>query len=386
RTEKLYLQSLQKPIAPLLQRIAAASKKYLDELDFLPYTVRVLDMTPANEKKFNRYLNQICTDYDMYGFAFCDNRGKILFHNSSAGKDLLQAACYEIRNCDRNTNNSITHLPLLKLHDDYYLISCYRITAKATLLAVTAPHYFRSFQSIKKNNRHVQYFTLTVFILFTIGLLLVFYSISRTRQQRILRRAEEQRLKEIGIMAGEVAHSIKNPVQIINLLAGEVKNNQTAASLQEECRRLSIMVDSFLNLTKKTRVKPETITLSTFRQQLANTLKLYNDVDLSIKTAADSFRADKDLLKEIMENLLANSSRFKKTDRVRVNLQINCSGKKTEFIYKDNGRGINPDQLDNIFKPFFTTSPQGKGLGLATIKRNLTLMQGSIRAVTAGDG
>lgn len=53
---------------------------------------------------------------------------------------------------------------------------------------------------------------------------------------------------------------------------------------------------------------------------------------------------------------------------------------RVRIIVRDNGVGIEPDQLDKIFSPFFTTRTRGTGLGLALAKRLLICMMVRLRS------
>ena len=57
-----------------------------------------------------------------------------------------------------------------------------------------------------------------------------------------------------------------------------------------------------------------------------------------------------------------------------------------EIVIRDNGMGIAPEIKDKIFHPFFTTKPQGTGLGLALVHRIVTLHGGSIKVSSTERG
>ncbi len=52
---------------------------------------------------------------------------------------------------------------------------------------------------------------------------------------------------------------------------------------------------------------------------------------------------------------------------------------KHKIIFKDNGRGIDSDELDKIFIPFYTTKKEGSGIGLSLSRQIMRLHKGSIQ-------
>jgi two-component system sensor histidine kinase HupT/HoxJ len=53
---------------------------------------------------------------------------------------------------------------------------------------------------------------------------------------------------------------------------------------------------------------------------------------------------------------------------------------------RDSGPGVPPDRLTTIFEPYFTTKPQGKGIGLWIAQQIITAHHGAIQAANAPEG
>ncbi|HLI83650.1 MAG TPA: response regulator [Bryobacteraceae bacterium] len=94
-------------------------------------------------------------------------------------------------------------------------------------------------------------------------------------------------------------------------------------------------------------------------------------------------------LQQILLTLLANAVKFTATGKVRLEVTLNCQEGQTRallFRVIDTGTGIDPDKLGRLFTPFTqaesgsTRRYAGAGLGLATARRLVQLMQGSIGA------
>jgi signal transduction histidine kinase len=88
--------------------------------------------------------------------------------------------------------------------------------------------------------------------------------------------------------------------------------------------------------------------------------------------------ADADQLKQITLNLLLNAIDVSPPNG-RVQLTVRqASAESVAIEVRDDGSGIPPDQLENIFHPFFTTKETGTGLGLALVHQMVVEHGGEI--------
>jgi signal transduction histidine kinase len=99
-------------------------------------------------------------------------------------------------------------------------------------------------------------------------------------------------------------------------------------------------------------------------------------------------RADPDKLRRVIINLLGNAlDAFEEREIASPRLQIgsgeNLAGTEIWIRVKDNGPGIEPERLDKIFSPFYTSKSSGTGLGLAISKKLVDAHGGSIEAHSA---
>ena len=81
--------------------------------------------------------------------------------------------------------------------------------------------------------------------------------------------------------------------------------------------------------------------------------------------------ADPELLSQVLINLLKNAMEaLAKQNNPSISLIMRARGEKSiVIIVKDNGPGIPPDVLENVFIPFFTTKDRGSGIGLSISKQ-----------------
>ena len=96
----------------------------------------------------------------------------------------------------------------------------------------------------------------------------------------------------------------------------------------------------------------------------------------------DSFKSDKAILELILHNLLSNAFKYQHkggTDQV-VRLAVTTTDEQATIVVSDNGIGISPEHISDIFKLFFRGSDQAKGMGfgLYNVQNALLKLQGSI--------
>ena len=84
-----------------------------------------------------------------------------------------------------------------------------------------------------------------------------------------------------------------------------------------------------------------------------------------------------------LSNLLQNAIQASPPDKV-VTLSAERSGTNMVLMVSDEGSGIQPQHLENIFNPFFTTKPQGVGLGLPIVSKIVDEHQGRIEVESGG--
>lgn len=99
--------------------------------------------------------------------------------------------------------------------------------------------------------------------------------------------------------------------------------------------------------------------------------------------------ADVQLIEQVLINLIKNAiEALEHQAHPHITLQVGLSPEgKTWVKVKDNGQGIAADKLDKVFVPFFTTKPQGSGIGLSLCRQIMLMHQGDLScSSTVGQG
>jgi signal transduction histidine kinase len=95
---------------------------------------------------------------------------------------------------------------------------------------------------------------------------------------------------------------------------------------------------------------------------------------------------DSDQIHQVLLNLLLNAQQAIET-KGKIEVAVERKGSTAVIEVKDNGRGITPEHLPNIFRPFYTTKGDGTGLGLSLARRIVEDHHGRIDVTsTVGKG
>ncbi len=190
-----------------------------------------------------------------------------------------------------------------------------------------------------------------------------------------------------GRFLAAASHDLRQPLQTLRLLNGTLKRLTQEPTvlevLEQEERALITMSDllnALLNVSKleSGTVQPAISEVSLdsifedMKQQFFSPAKLKN-LDLQVASPAIAVHTDSTLLREMIQNLLANAIRY--TDRGRVTLQCHREQGRTWVEVEDTGVGMAESTKDKIFDDFFQAAAHGSthrggvGLGLGIVRR-----------------
>jgi two-component system, NtrC family, sensor kinase len=101
---------------------------------------------------------------------------------------------------------------------------------------------------------------------------------------------------------------------------------------------------------------------------VSHKLKLGNvEVELDLKDDLPPVSCDSSQMQQVVLNLLINAAEATQghgSGRVNIRTAVAPAGNAVLLQVRDDGEGISPENLPKIFTPFFTTKPEGKGVGL----------------------
>lgn len=200
-----------------------------------------------------------------------------------------------------------------------------------------------------------------------------------------LQEAEEavrrsDRLAALGQLTAGLAHELRNPLGTIKASAEMLGRNvakenelarEMAGFIVTEVDRTNSLVTRFLQFARPLQVRLETADLTAVLDRAANAVEreatgisIYRNYSPEIAP----FPLDSELMERVFYNLVLNAAQASQEGGA-VTIKARAASGTAEVAVIDRGSGIEPALRDNIFNPFFTTKPEGVGLGLAIVAK-----------------
>ncbi|AGF79710.1 PAS domain S-box [Desulfocapsa sulfexigens DSM 10523] len=209
-----------------------------------------------------------------------------------------------------------------------------------------------------------------------VGILLMIQDLSQVKKlEKDLRRSE--RLAALGKMAAGVAHELRNPLSSIKGLALVlrskfcIENNdrETANILVQEVERLNRSISELLDYARPQELQKSEFDLHALLQKSVSLLSIDAEaagveIVLDFPETLSPIYADEDRLSQVFLNLFLNSIQAM-SDGGTLSVRSVKSGDVIVITVTDSGCGISSENLGRVFDPYFTTKPEGTGLGMA---------------------
>jgi two-component system, sensor histidine kinase FlrB len=195
---------------------------------------------------------------------------------------------------------------------------------------------------------------------------------SREMAELIQRR---ERLSSIGEMTAKLAHQLRTPVASALLYARQIKDEtptlkEPAERICDRLNEIACMINEMLCFAGGARSANERFTVGAlYRDLLETSRENFDSVSLEVAlTAPDLVVAgNRVAIKGALSNLIDNAAAACR-ESGRVELGAELISDRICLTVSDNGHGIPAEIRNRLFDPFFTTRPQGTGLGLAVVK------------------
>lgn len=194
----------------------------------------------------------------------------------------------------------------------------------------------------------------------------------QTREQ-LLRR---EGLATIAVLVAGAAHEINSPLaSAVSLLEttmeslpqGPARDDLSFAVQQLE--RVKALVRGLLDLSRQTNDYEETLSLEKVAADAVRVVEAQSrggGPRIAVKLAEQlpQVRGNFAQLAQVAVNLIANAVQAAPPNGGCVEVEVGRDGRVLFLRVSDNGAGVKPTDLPNLFKPFFTTKPAGSGTGL----------------------
>lgn len=197
------------------------------------------------------------------------------------------------------------------------------------------------------------------------------------RRKLEMQLVQSQKLAALGVMAGGIAHEIRNPLAICSSAAQFLSEERVPAAFRKECaekinsgiRRASAIIENLLRIARPAeKAEMERVDLvAIVRETLAlveNQAKIQQvRLEPRLPDGPVPLLGVGGLLQQLFLNLFVNAIHAM-PEGGRLGVAVERTGSEARARVTDTGCGIPRGNLEKIFDPFFTTSPAGKGTGL----------------------
>ena len=223
-------------------------------------------------------------------------------------------------------------------------------------------------------------------------------------EQEIAKQRNElahiSRVSAMSQLASSLAHELSQPLGAImrNAEAGEMFLQSPSPDLDEvrailvdirrDDQRAGTVIDRMRSLLKRREIEKNLLDLNLLAGEVITLMSpeaVARKVRLALKPVSSlpPVRGDRVHLQQVLLNLLLNAMdamNDSSTDSRQITVSVQAAGKQIEVAVSDTGHGIQADELAHVFEPFFSTKPNGLGMGLAISRSIIETHRGSIRA------
>jgi nitrogen fixation/metabolism regulation signal transduction histidine kinase len=221
----------------------------------------------------------------------------------------------------------------------------------------------------------------------------------KTEEQKVLinelRRYDK--LQFMDKIISSIAHEIRNPLTSIKLYTTQMKDKlkdeefilAAAEDIPDEIERIDGLIKEFMEYTSPRKAVIEN---SNLYEELMKTIKLVKfhlgNIDLLIDVDKSYYiKFDTGHFKQIVLNILLNSiDAVKEVSHPTIRIKATINNDKITLSFNDNGHGMNENDIQYIFEPFYTTKEYGNGIGMFVVKQLVDENEGMIHASSHGKG
>ena len=210
------------------------------------------------------------------------------------------------------------------------------------------------------------------------GRVLLLTDVTENRKfQELLDR--HRRLAAMGEMAAALAHQIRTPLSAALLYTSNASRPELTTDNRNDLldkatnclTDLEQLISDMLQFARGVRYADSSFTVGELLSAAERTLRpvLTGDqvLEISPSDSEVEINGNCEALVGAVQNLVNNALQSA-GEHARVNISVDITGAWMELRVVDNGPGIAVDQVDKIFDPFYTSRPNGTGLGLAVVK------------------
>ncbi len=207
----------------------------------------------------------------------------------------------------------------------------------------------------------------------------------------LVKLKSNEKFAATGRIARTIAHEVRNPLTNIILAAEQLKETSLKDEetmlyfdmIKRNGERINQLVSELLNATKHIVLKPDKLSINNILDEAfelaKDRVKLQHlTVEKKYSTDICDVLVDKEQIKIAFLNLIVNAIEAIEKNDGKLLLETKGENGKCVIVIKDNGTGIDKDNLSKLFEPYFTNKEKGNGLGLTNTQNIILNHKGHI--------
>jgi len=209
--------------------------------------------------------------------------------------------------------------------------------------------------------------------------------------------AVARRLSAVGRLTRGVAHEVKNPLNAMAIHLDLLQEKSRAGAgreaerhldiIRHEIARLDRVVRAFLDFSKPVEMQLRNTDLMALAGEVAELARAgVEEQGIILRVVAQTPQAwawvDRDLIEQALLNLVNNAVQAMRSAEAPqgevIRIEVASDGEQATVRVRDQGPGIAAEVRDRLFDLYFTTRPEGNGIGLALVARAMQLHNGAV--------
>ena len=189
---------------------------------------------------------------------------------------------------------------------------------------------------------------------------------------------QSEKLRSMGSLLAGVAHELNNPLAIVLIQAVMLEEDaqedplrQRAAKIRHAAERCARIVQTFMALARRKPLERRRVVLADVARaalEIASYALRTSDIEVALEVEPDlpPLAGDPDQLHQLVLNLLVNAQQALASRPPPRRIEVRVRRPSADLLaleVADNGPGVPPEHRERIFEEFFTTKPQGAGMG-----------------------
>lgn len=220
---------------------------------------------------------------------------------------------------------------------------------------------------------------------------------------QIAHRIQKMKLAALGRLTASIAHELRNPLGAMDHAAQLLReiedlreeDSRLTEIISDQVERINNIVEAILKLSRREEVRPYPLELTgwlpEFIREYSGSQRVAEDrISLVVPEGSLKARVDPGHLQQVMHNLADNAMHHGQPDAGGRLFEIRAGrtdkDERPFLEVRDWGGGIEQEEADHIFEPFYTASPKGTGLGLFIARELCDLNRARLNYVPQPDG